>query len=89
MEIIYSKHFLDRKKLRLIPDGLAENVLTQADEYYFDNETKCYIAVKNIKFQGKVRNVSLTFVISDNKIIIITLHPLKKGQKENRIVVMS
>lgn len=85
MEIIYSKHFLNRKKLREIPNGLAETILNRADEHYKDTQTGYSVAVKSANFQGKTRELALTYEKSENKITIVTLHPLKKGQKENRI----
>lgn len=85
MDIIYSKHFLDRKKLRKIPDGIAEKVITEAIERYKDTETGYLVAVKQLHFQGKNRELALTYTKMQDKIIMITFHPLKKGQKENRI----
>ncbi|MGB9904844.1 MAG: hypothetical protein ACPLQO_09300 [Desulfotomaculales bacterium] len=85
LEIIYSKHFLNRKKLREISNGLAETILNHADEHYKDTQTGYFVAVKSANFQGKTRELALTYEKSENKITIITLHPLKKGQKENRI----
>ncbi len=85
MEIINSKHFLNRKKFREIPNGLAETILNHADEHYKDTQTGYSIAVKSTYFQGKIRELALTYEKTENKITIVTLHPLKKGQKENRI----
>lgn len=85
MKIIYSKHFLERKNLRGIPDGLAETVYWEADGCYKDLQTGTFIAVKRLNFQGKVRDVALTYTRAGDKVILVTLHPLKEGQKENRV----
>jgi len=85
LEITYSKHLLERKKLRKIPNGLPETIFNQADGHYKDTQTGYSIAVKSTSFQKKTRELALTYEKVENKIILITLHPLKKGQKENRI----
>jgi hypothetical protein len=72
-------------KLRNIPEGMAEEIVLQSNEYYQDIETGYLIAVKPVSLQGKNRNVAVTFERRGDKLILITLHPLKKGQKENRI----
>ncbi|MFZ5591751.1 MAG: hypothetical protein ACOY81_08110 [Bacillota bacterium] len=83
--VVYSRHFTARKELRDIPDGLAELVLKNADSYYIDVMTDYRIAVKRVEFNGAERDMALTYSISEDKIILITLHPLKEGQRENRV----
>jgi hypothetical protein len=85
MKIRLSQHFDERKKLRSIPDGLAEIVLRQADEYFENGISGWFIAVKRIVFQGKDRDVALTYTITGNEIVLITIHPLKEGQKDQRV----
>lgn len=85
MFITYSKHFLKRKGLRGIPDGLAELIYYQADGHYRDVQTGTYVAVKRVSFQGKKRDMALTYSLTGDKIVLVTLHPLKPGQKANRI----
>ena len=55
MDVIYSKHFVVRKKLRGIPDGMAEIIFTLANELYKDTQTNYFIAVKRMEFQGAER----------------------------------
>ncbi|MGQ9558523.1 MAG: hypothetical protein ACUVTU_11285 [Desulfurispora sp.] len=85
MEVVHSRHFSLRKELRHIPDGLAEMILNNADSYYIDVMTEYHIAVKRLEFNGAIRDMALTYSISEDKIILVTLHPLKEGQKENRV----
>lgn len=85
MHLIYSRHFTARKELRDIPDGMAEIILEKADGYYIDVVTNYLVAVKRIEYNGTERDMALTYSISEDKIILITLHPLKEGQKENRV----
>lgn len=85
MEVVYSRHFALRKELRHIPDGLAETILKNADSYCIDVTTGYHIAVKRVEFNGAIRDMALTYSITDGKIVLITLHPLKEGQRENRV----
>ena len=85
MNVVLSKHFVVRKELRSIPDGMAETIFTQANEHYKDTRTNYFIAVKRMKFQGAERDMALTYSITEDKIELVTLHPLKDGQRENRV----
>ncbi len=85
MDVVYSKHFVIRKELRDIPDGMAEAVFTPPNEFYRDVRTDYLIAVKRLKFQGAERDMALTCTIYEGKILLITLHPLKDGQIKNRV----
>ncbi|NHM26444.1 hypothetical protein G7K71_05455 [Desulfofundulus sp. TPOSR] len=85
LNVVYSKHFAIRKELRGIPDGMAETIFTQADEHYKDTQTDYFIAVKHMEFQGAERDMALTYSMSEGKIVLVTLHPLKDGQRENRV----
>jgi hypothetical protein len=85
LEIVFSDHFLIRKRLRQIPDGLAESIFRNAEEHYEDRGTGTYVAVKRMHLYGRVREVALVYTRKPGRIILITLHPLKEGQKERRI----
>ncbi len=85
MKIRFSQHFSERQRLREIPNGLAETILHDADNHYRNGITGWNIAVKRIDFLGKERDVALTFTIDENEIVFIILHPLKEGQKDQRI----
>ena len=53
---------------------------------YFDTETGYLIAVKKVELYGKSREVMVAYVKDeDNLVKLLTIHPLKKGQKRNRI----
>ncbi len=85
MRIRISQHFAERQRLRDIPGDFAEMVLRWADGYYRNGITGWFVAVKRIKFQGKERDMALTYTVESNEIVLITLHPLKEGQKNRRI----
>lgn len=85
MKIRPAQHFTERLELRDIPFHLAEGVLREADGHYRNGITGWSIAVKRVTFQGKERDMALTYTVQQDEIILITLHPLKEGQKDQRI----
>jgi hypothetical protein len=85
MKIRFSQHFAERKRLRDVPNGLAETILREADGHYRNGISGWNIAVKRIAFQGKERDMALTYTVDRNEIVLITVHPLKEGQKNQRI----
>lgn len=85
MEIVFSIHFKERNRLRSIDESIAMTIFNKADGFYEDTQTNTSIAVKRIEFQGKTRDVSLTYVTRGDKTVFVTIHPLKDGQKQNRI----
>ena len=85
MEIIYTSHLEFRLKTRDIPYDLPRQIFEQAKEHYYDNLTKHYIAIHRAEFQGKNREMSLTYDKRKNVIEMITLHPIKPHQKQSRV----
>jgi hypothetical protein len=85
MKIRLSQHFAERQRLRDISVGLAETILREADGHYHNGISGWNVAVKRIVFQGKDRDIALTYTVDRNEIILITVHPLKEGQKDQRI----
>ena len=85
MQIIYSQHIENRLRLRRIEYDLPKTVFEQATERYFDNETRYYIAVGRAVLYNKVRDIMVAYDIVGENVTLLTIHPLKKGQKENRI----
>lgn len=84
-KIIYSFHLLFRLKFREIPYFLPKKIYQDAKEHYFDKETFKRIAVKKIKFKNKSREMAVIYEEKDNRINLITIHPLKKHQKISRV----
>ena len=85
MKIRFSQHFAERQRLRDIPDGLAETILRDANGHYRNGISGWNVAIKRMAFQGKERDVALTYTVDRNEIVLITIHPLKEGQKDQRI----
>ena len=84
MKVEYSKHIKYRLKLRGIEYDLPKRIFQEAEERYFDRETGYLIAVMKVVLYEKSREVMVAYTIEDNDAKLLTIHPLKKGQKENR-----
>ena len=85
MEINYTAHLEFRLKTRDIPYDLPRRVFELAQERYYDNLSKHSIAIHQIKFGGKIREMVLVYDKKRNSVEIITMHPIKLYQKYSRI----
>ena len=85
MEIIYTAHLEFRLKIRNIPYDLPRKIFEQAKEHYYDGLTKHYIAIHKIRFEGKLKEMALTYDGKKDSIELVTVHPIKPYQKYNRI----
>jgi hypothetical protein len=84
-EIRYSKHLQTKLALRSIPVELATDIYSDPDERFSDKQTGYMVAVKQVRIYGHQREVMIAYEEKGEAAVIITAHPLKKGQKENRI----
>ena len=84
-KIIYTKHLENRLKLRKIEYDLPQKICEEAKNRYYDEETGHYIAVMDIELYDKTREVMVAYIVQHDALILLTVHPLKVGQKENRI----
>mgnify|MGYP001565458841 CR=1 FL=1 len=74
-----------KKRIRRIPWKLPERVYREAEERFDDAITGHEIAVKRVRYRGRLREV---MVAADRRLGIvelITIHPLKPGQKQARV----
>ena len=83
--IIYSPHLTLRLELREIPYNLPRSIFETAAEYYFDRQTQNKIAVKQIILKNKLRELAVVYKEINSHIVLVTIHPLKKYQKNSRI----
>ena len=86
MKIEYSDHIENRLRLRRIDRNLPEKIFEQAQERYLDTSTGHLIAVMNIDLYNKQRDVMIAYVTDEKRTTLLTIHPLKYGQKENRVL---
>lgn len=85
MRISYSQHLKNRLSLRKIEYDLPEIIYKQSNERYFDEKTGHLIATTKLKLYDKFRDIMIAYIIEENCANLLTIHPLKEGQKENRI----
>lgn len=84
-KIGYAKHLRNRLSIRDIDYDLTKIIFQNAEERYFDNETGYLIAVMEKDLYGKIRELMVAYEERKDKITLLTIHPLKLGQKNNRI----
>ena len=85
MKFRYSKHINIRLKLRHIAAELPSHVFENADEKFKDTETGHFIAVKKVLIYNAQREVMVAYDEEGDIAVLLTIHPLKKGQKDTRI----
>ena len=85
MKIRYSGHLLTRLRMRDIPEHIPRLVYGKATRRFFDTETGHAIAVSHIAFFGKERDVAVTYREDHGEVLLITIHPLKQNQIDNRL----
>lgn len=71
--------------MRGIPYELPKEIYLTAEEHYYDTETGRRVAVKKVKFKNRLREMAVIYDIRDERVDLITVHPLKNSQKANRI----
>ena len=85
MEIIYTSHLELRLNIRNIPYNIPRKIFREANEHYYDTLTKHYIALHQVRLEGKNREMVLVYDRKDDLVEIITIHPIKPYQKHSRI----
>ena len=83
--IIYTDHLKLRLRIRKIPFYYPETVYRDADYKFFDNLEKSEIAIKKLKYKGKLTNMMIAYEIYGKKVRIMTIHPVNDEQILNRI----
>jgi hypothetical protein len=85
VKIKYSKHLEQRLSLRRIDYDLPKKIFDQSNERYMDEETKHFIATMEIELYNRPREVMVAYIIEGDIVKLLTIRPLKDGQKENRV----
>ncbi len=85
MEIKYSQHLNHRIILRKIDHGLPRKIFQESQEKYFDRATGYFIVIMEVTLYNKKREVLVAYEESNGDVTLLTIHPIKEGQKENRI----
>jgi hypothetical protein len=71
--------------LRRIEYNLPKRIVEQTEERYFDNATVHFIATMKTKLYNTIKEVMVAYAMEGERVKLLTIHPLKKGQKRNRV----
>jgi hypothetical protein len=74
-----------RLELRGIAHELPKQIFEEAPERYFDTKTGHLVAVMQKQLYDRIRETMVAYVIDENCATLLTIHPLKNGQRGNRI----
>ncbi len=85
MQVKYSKHLKTRLELRKVDYDLPQQVFEKAEERFLDTVTGHTIAVAKAVMYDKERDVMVAYNFAGGNVKLLTIHPLKEGQKDNRI----
>jgi hypothetical protein len=84
-KIFYTPHLEFRIEKRGIPHDIPKRIYQDSDEKYYDKVSGHNIAVSRLEYSGKEREVMISYDEFEDKIEIVTIHPLKWMQKQHRI----
>lgn len=85
MTVEYARHLEIRLKLRAIERDMPERIYREASRRYADTQTGHLIAVGRAVLYDKERDVMVAYREYAGHVKILTIHPLKEGQLENRL----
>jgi hypothetical protein len=84
-KVQYIDYFLDRLRFRKIPQAVAERVLCEATERYFDVETGRFIAIKEVQYGRRKKRLMVAYEEQGNEVTPITVHAVTKRQVQSKI----
>jgi len=84
-KVIYTSHLEFRLKKRGISHDIPKRIYRDSNEKYYDNIAGHKIAVSRLDYSGREREVMIAYDEFEDRIEIVTVHPLKWMQKQQRI----
>ena len=84
-KVIYTSHLEFRLKKRGIPHDIPKRIYRDSNEKYYDNIAGHKIAVSRLDYSGREREVMIAYDEFEDRIEIVTVHPLKWMQEQQRI----
>ena len=85
MKIALRPHLKIRLIERAIPQDYLKKILSNPDSRYFDPLTNHSIAIKSLKYYGKIRPMVVAYDIIRSEIQVITVYPTNNQEILNRI----
>lgn len=86
VRIVYTEHLKLRLKIRKVPDDYPKKIYNNPEQTFFDNFEKTFIAIKKLKYNKKVRNMMVAYEKENDKVKIVTIHPITDEKIINRII---
>ena len=83
--IEYTPHLEARLHLRRITSDLPRQIYLHSTERYYDVQEERMIAIANVEYRGKIRPMSIAYDEFDDHVEIVTIHPIKRSQIDNRL----
>lgn len=84
MKIILSNHLRIRLAERKIPQSYPRKILEEPEDNFRDSETGHRIAVRGLKYGGKLRPMAVAYDIIGADLQVITVFPTSDREIENR-----
>ncbi len=84
-KVIYTPNLEFRLEKRLISHDIPRKIYRDSNEKYYDNATGHKIAVDRLDYRGRERDVMIAYDEFEDRVEIVTVHPLKWMQKQQRI----
>lgn len=85
MEIRYSRHLEVRLEMRGIPYELPRIVFQNASRRFYDAHSNLNSAILRVEYFGKKRDIAVAYRVCATYVLLVTIHPLKANQSENRL----
>jgi hypothetical protein len=84
-KIVYTSHLEFRLDKRGIPHDIPRRIYQDSNEKYYDTITGHIIAVDRLDYSGREKEVMIAYDEFEDRIEIVTVHPLKWMQKQQRV----
>ncbi len=84
MDVYYTRHLKLRLSLRKIPKEYPNEVYHNPERKFYDNTEEKYIAIKKLYYNGKTRNMMIAYEKKQDKIEIVTIHPISEEKINSR-----
>ena len=84
-KVIYTSHLEFRLEKRQISPDIPSRIYRDSKERYYDSATGHRIAIGRLDYSGREREVMIAYDEFEDRIEIVTVHPLKWVQKQQRI----
>jgi len=86
VNIEYTEHLKLRLRVRKIPYEYPKIIYENPDQKFFDELEKTSIAIKKLRYNKKLRNMMIAYEVKDEKVEIVTIHPITDEKIINRTI---